>query len=381
MHLLVAAGYIGKFGETDGVVTTWHNLLQRLSRSDIQTTLIAYGPEDSVEKIGSATIITHRPRLAVKIDPIRWIDAGFFYTRTAHYINSQKFDLVQTSTPDPMGLAAVNHARRNGIPSIAVYHTALDHYARIRISKSLGTAIGNTAGRITHNWLNYYFNKTDLVLAPSEAVKKNISEKIRVPIEILGRGIDCNKFNPSKRSRISGKICALYVGRIAPEKNLQLLVKLLKDRPDIEFMAVGDGPYLTEMKRSLPQGIFPGRLSGDELVRAYADADMFLFPSHTDTFGNVVLEAMASGLPAVVTGSLGPKEIVSDGIDGFVARSDEEFGQALDRLAEDSGLRTSMRKAARIAAEKKTWDNIYEKLCGCYKRLCPAFKDTFNAAA
>src|SRR5207247_1799225 len=130
-----------------------------------------------------------------------------------------------------------------------------------------------------------------------------------------------------------GRVRALYVGRVAPEKNLDLLARAFAPPADAGLTIVGEGPSLPELRQRLPNAVFTGRLGGESLARAYADADYFVFPSRTDTLGNVVLEAMASGLPAIVSDRMGLKELVQDGVTGFVTRSDEDFAAAVRTLA------------------------------------------------
>jgi alpha-1,6-mannosyltransferase len=164
------------------------------------------------------------------------------------------------------------------------------------------------------------------------------------------------------------RVRALYVGRVAPEKNLDLLARVFAGRVDVDLTIVGDGPSSAELQQRLPGARFTGRLTGDALTSAYREADFFVFPSRTDTLGNVVLEAMASGLPAVVTDSMGPKELVDHGRTGFVAGSDAAFAAAVDTLVADRALRRAMGAAARRFAETRSWDAIFAQLLRYYEQ-------------
>jgi glycosyltransferase involved in cell wall biosynthesis len=161
----------------------------------------------------------------------------------------------------------------------------------------------------------------------------------------------------------------LYAGRVSIEKNLQLLRKLdLSGGRDL--VVVGDGPYTETLRAAQPQARFTGFLTGADLQQAYADADIFVFPSKTDTFGNAVLEAMASGLPVIVTDVLGPKDFVRHGETGFIASGDEEFVEYHRRLVRDHDLRARMGRAARAYALTCSWDAIFEEqLIGNYRRV------------
>ncbi|MEA1996903.1 MAG: glycosyltransferase, partial [Gemmatimonadota bacterium] len=229
-----------------------------------------------------------------------------------------------------------------------------------------------------------HYNRSDLILVPSEHTKKEISACFNSPVEVLARGIDNRRFSARYRDRApgNGRVEGIYVGRVASEKNLDMLVEIYSRRPGITLKVVGDGPYLKEMKRKLPQAVYTGKLTGEDLSRAFANGDFFVFPSRSDTFGNVVMQAMCSGLPAIVTDGRGPKEQVQHGVTGFVASSAEEFGKAVDLLAGDPELRDRMGKAARVQAEEYTWENVfivllehYEKAIELYKRKnCGGFR-------
>ena len=373
MRLLIAAGFIGRFGETDGVVTTYQNLIPFFVKAGIKADFVAYGDQDNMEKWGSVRVFSHRPRCPIKIDPIRWVDPALMLSGKIRRLSSRKYDLVQCSTPEFMGLWALKIARKNSSPMISLYHTALDQYAEIRTTQKFGKACGKLTGRIVNRWLLHFFNQARLVLAPSEAVRSQLLNFLSSDVNIIARGIDGEKFNPAYRMRSDNKVRVIYVGRVAPEKNMQLLVKIFKTISGAGLTVVGDGPYLPIMKRELPNANFCGRLSGQLLSQAYADGDIFVFPSHTDTFGNVVLEAMSSGLPVIVTDSLGPCEIIDNGVDGFVTHSEEEFRDAVVKLIENPGLRRTMGRSARRAAERRSWESIFETLCGYYQTVLGTF--------
>lgn len=368
-RFLVVAGYLGRFGETDGIVTTYRNLLPRLADRGVEADVLVYGPDDSEEQLGSLRVITHRPRIPVKIDPSRWIDLAVFQSNTAHQLAKQRYDLVHSSSPDPLGLFALSMAKRNNSPLVSVFHTALDHYVQIRYGKVLGESAGRMFGNIMYRWLAWYYNQSDLVLAPTNHVKHELEGYLRPQVEILSRGVNTRTFSPDYRTRTDSRIRAVYVGRVAPEKNLSMLVDLFTSRPDIDLTVVGDGPYLNEMRQKLPSATYTGRLRGDDLSRAYADGDFFVFPSRTDTLGNVVLEAMSSGLPVIVSDAMGPKEMVDHERTGFVARDHADFAHAIDRLATDLPRRRQMGRNARESARMRSWDSIADQLLYYYDRV------------
>ena len=159
----------------------------------------------------------------------------------------------------------------------------------------------------------------------------------------------------------------LFVGRISKEKNLDTLVastrRLAQWKTPARPLFIGDGPYLSEMKRLLPDALFTGYLRGEELADAYASADFFVFPSTTDTFGNVVLEAQASGLPVIVSDVGGPRDLVQHARDGFITKALDagELAEAIRRLTEDPKLRERMGALARGRVETRDWSEAFEK--------------------
>jgi glycosyltransferase involved in cell wall biosynthesis len=379
-RLLLVAGYLGYWGETDGVVTTYRSLIPYLKASGNEIDLLAYGPEDSIEYHGPLRVIQHRPRVPVKIDPARWVDPVISLTRPGRLLAKKTYDLVQCSTPDPAGWFAMGISRRSNCPFVAVYHTALEDYARIRYRRLAGRLAGSLAGAVMSRWVFHFYNRADLVLAPSKCVRDELADRLSPPVRVLSRGVDTRLFHPAHRTRTDQQVRALYVGRVAPEKNLALLVALFRNRKDAHLTVVGDGPYMKTMQQKLPQARFTGRLTGRALAQVYADSDLFVFPSLTDTLGNVVLEAMSSGLPVIVTGSMGPRELVDDGRTGFIAQSDTEFEQALDRLVGISPLRTEMGRQAREAASLRRWSDVADRMLSLHDEAIRTYRDRANPA-
>jgi glycosyltransferase involved in cell wall biosynthesis len=359
---LIIAGYLGKWGESDGVVTTYSNLIPHLATADCLFDILCYGPDDAIEKVGNVTIYIHKPRLRTKIDPSRWIDLGLPLSPLYRQVLRTRYSLVQTSAPETLGMLALHVARRNKCPFVGVYHTALGDYVKIRFSRKFGRPVGYVCGHLMAGILHWYYGKADLILAPSHCVAEELRKTYSAPVRVLSRGIDLDRFTPVHRTRTDSHVQALYVGRVAPEKNLQLLTKLFKQLDDVELVVVGDGPYLKEMKRELPRAIYRGRLNGSELTKAYANGDFFVFPSYTDTLGNVVLEALSSGLPTVVTNSLGPQELIEHGKTGFIAANETEFEESVRRLLADGALRRRMSAAARQSVAQRRWADIAEQL-------------------
>jgi glycosyltransferase involved in cell wall biosynthesis len=200
----------------------------------------------------------------------------------------------------------------------------------------------------------------------------------------MTRGVDTETFSPANRHRNADdhNFILGYVGRLSIEKNVTLLVTIEQQlrqqgAGNLRFVIVGHGGEDAWLREHLVCAEFTGVLRGADLARAYANMDAFVFPSHTDTFGNVVLEALASGVPAIVTPDGGPARIVRDGETGFI-RADDNFAAAIATLATDSATHDAMRQRARQYALSASWDAVFE---GVYARYATVLSATSNAAA
>ncbi len=284
------------------------------------------------------------------------------------YIQREKFTEVIISTPGPVGLAALLAAKTLGLRTSGIYHTDFPQYVGILTDdRSLET--------LTWTYMHWFYSQMDILYVNSEHYRRCwIDRGIAAGrLKILPRGLDTMLFNPARRSgdlrrkfgASNGEAVLLYVGRISKEKDLDVLAaawrKLLERHPATRLVFVGDGPYLKELRETLPNAIFTGYLTGADLAGAFASADVFVFPSTTDTFGNVVLEAMASGLPAVVSDTGGPRELVRNGVTGYVTRSldVDDFTLAAERLVTDPALRETMRANALAAVRDRDWSEAF----------------------
>jgi glycosyltransferase involved in cell wall biosynthesis len=287
------------------------------------------------------------------------------------YCYEKEFNHIHTATPGPIGLAALAIAKILKLPISGTYHTAIPQYAQILTADSL-------IEDMTWKYTLWYYDQLDVIYAPSkstrdELVTKGIrSEKIKV----YPRGIDTQRFHPSKGNGIlkkwfdiDGGTVVTYVGRVSKEKNLDLLVDAFKQLCDktnnIHMVIVGEGPYLSEMEeitRGLPCH-FTGYLTGERLPEVYASSDMFVFPSTTDTFGNVVLEAQASGLPVIVTDKGGPRENMIHGKTGLIvsAGDSEALFKAMHQLTTQKLRRKLMSHEARQYVEERSFESAFLK--------------------
>ena len=362
------------YDQVNGVANTFKYLTQYSVKNNRRLDIYTHSDSgDTIEDMGTVRILRYKPTIPIDIYFDMIFDLKFPRFRILSECKKQNYDVIHTATPGSMGLNALI-AAGSDIPIIGSYHTSIPEYARERVEKIVqkfklpSEHTGERSEDGTWEYMKWYYNRCRVVLAPSEHTKSTLEKKLNIEIRIFSRGIDINRFNPEFRTEHNG-VSVLYVGRVSIEKNLGLLTKIFKDRKNAKLTIVGDGPYLEEMKNACPDAEFLGFLGGEDLSRAYASSDIFVFPSTTDTFGNVVLEAMSSGLPVIVTDKMGPKEMVSDGENGFISANDDEFERKLNVLIGDKSLRQKMGAKAREYAQSRSWDAEFEALYSCYEEF------------
>jgi glycosyltransferase involved in cell wall biosynthesis len=265
---------------------------------------------------------------------------------------------------------------------VGTYHTALPQYAQYLTEDA-------AVADLVWTYIVWYYDQMQFVYVPSTSTAEELADKgiNRDKIRLFPRGVDTEFFHPSKRNGWLETFCPkengwklLYVGRISKEKNLPLLVNvfrsLLQVRENVNLILVGDGPYREEMERELhgTPTVFTGYLEGEKLASVFASSDLFLFPSTTDTFGNVVLEAQASGLPVIVTDCGGPQENLISGETGLVAKGNDEGSllKAIQRMLDGPDRMAEMGRAARAYAEGRSFEKAYEHTWNLYREIGPA---------
>ena len=308
-----------------------------------------------------------------------------YVPRVAAYVRrarADRIDVIHLTTPGPIGLAAMRVARLLNLPMVGSFHTDLAAYTRI-LSGS------QRLESFMREFMRWPYGRCARVLVPSEDTRRLLDERHdgnhqgEARVSIWRRGVDCDEFHPSRRSaalrrswRVSRAIPAvLYVGRVSKEKELDLLPQIqecLRQAGVLHrFIVVGTGPMLPELKARMHDTVFTGSLGRAEVAEAFASADVFLFPSRTDTAGNVVLEAQASGLPVLVADAGGPRENIVDGQTGEVVQGSTPslWAARLGALLRDEGQRATMSRAARGYGEARSWDAALEPLYRTYREL------------
>jgi glycosyltransferase involved in cell wall biosynthesis len=312
------------------------------------------------------------------------------YRTLLRRLADDRINVVHLTTPGPIGLAAVAAARRLALPLVGSFHTDLARYTAVLS----GSRALEVFMRRYQRWLYGHCRR---VLVPSEATRTLVAGS-GVPASALGiwgRGVDTATFSPARRSPAlraewrahDDRPVLLYAGRLSREKDVERLPalheQLMRLGLDFRFVIVGDGPLRASIAAACPGAVCPGMLGRERLAEVYASADLFVFPSRTDTAGNVVLEAQASGLPVVVSTSGGPREQMRPRTTGVVCPDDPgAWTVAVAALLADAATRRAMGAAAREFALTRTWARalaplyeMYREASGAAARSTPVVDD------
>ena len=264
------------------------------------------------------------------------------------------------------------------IPLVGSWHTNIHEFAATRLDNLLRFIPADTRRKVTRfaeKKIMYgsiqYYRMPKVILAPNQELIDELGKGTGRAARLMSRGVDTDKFSPDKRTLNDGVLRLGFVGRLRAEKNVRLLLDLERDlieagKENFEVLIVGEGTEREFLERNLKHGRFTGFLSGEDLSEAYANMDVFIFPSETDAFGNVAQEANASGVPVIVTDKGGPKFIVSHGETGFIAKSPKEFTDYTIRLLDDPDLLNEMKRRSRESAMSRSWDSVFENVYRAY---------------
>ncbi len=358
------------FSDVNGVAFSIKTIAAHLSRRGRPVQVVTC-LEEAVESKG-VDIVNFKPLGIFPVPEYEEMKVAFppFLNIIEHFERSNVGEII-ISTPGPLGLVGLTAARLLGLRKVGIYHTDIPGYVKCLTDD-------DNLEQLAWRCMRWFYGAMDKVYVPSrhymDLLAENGIEKSK--LERLPRGVDTNHFSPQKRSRDSmraygcnGGLKYLYVGRISREKNLEILLKAfqgLSARTEKKFdlILTGDGPDRRDLEERYggDNVVFTGFLHGDELARIYASADVFVFPSATDTFGNVVLEAQASGLPVIVADKGGPPEIIKRQRSGIVVKAGdiEELAGAMKAMMDDAGLRADLSQRALLTARDYNWDVALE---------------------
>ena len=357
----------------DGVALTLNRLVAFLERRGVPVLVFApVADKPAFESVGELVPV---PSFAIPTRKEYRIATGLPEAQRKR-LEAFRPTLFHIAVPDVLGYQALKLAERWGVPVVASYHTRYDTYLRF-----YGLGIFEKLGQ---RYMRNFYNRVRRVYPPSESMAEIIrSEGQSQHVEVWARGVDSELFSPTRRDmdwrRAHGiaddELAISFAGRLVKEKNTAIYMRVmnmltargLKVKP----VVIGDGPEMAAMKTGLKNGVFVGFLHGDELARAYASSDIFFFPSESETFGNVTLEAMACGLPAVNAIASGSNSLVVEGETGYLVSARDEAGLAmkLEALVTDEALRRRTGEAARARALTYSWDAILSGLLESYRTV------------
>ena len=344
----------------------------------------------AIERRGGAVRIATIADPGASADPMldRWPSIPFWAypqlrisapsrQRAMELLERWKPNLVHLTTEFGVGLGGLFAAREAGIPLVSSYHTHFKAYLEFYNLSLLGP--------IAWPYLRWFHNSGVRTFTPSAIVARELEALQFRNMRVWSRGVDESRFSPSFRTAAmrgrlgvtrDAQVLAVYVGRLAREKGMHVLLRAMHEVRErvgerVVFALVGDGPAEQECRAAAPVGtVFTGKLTGRELSEAYAAADLFAFPSITETFGNVVLEAMASGLAVIAPDIGATTEYATPGTAAqFAGKDPAALAEAVIMLAGDASLRARTAAAGLAEARARTWDSVFDRLVGDYREV------------
>jgi phosphatidylinositol alpha 1,6-mannosyltransferase len=356
----------------DGVSLTLNRLVKFLQEQDVD--VLVFGPTIDKPALRHEGTLVPVPSIPAPGRPEYRISTSF--PRNARKrLEAFNPDIVHIASPDILGHKALKWAIKNQKPVVSSYHTHFTSYLKYYKLSLLEPLLWK--------YLKWFYKNCRQLYVPTPSMAEALEEKgIECDIKIWARGIEADRFSPAFRSNDwrsdkgfdPGDVVITFVSRLVWEKNLKVYAdvvnRLMKKFSNAKALVVGDGPAGEELRELLPNAVYAGFITGEDLSKAYANSDIFFFPSDTETFGNVTLEAMASGLPCVVADAVGSKSLVEHDVNGFLAPADknDRFYTYIEKLISDRELRQAMGSASLEKAGEYSWSTINGKLLGYYEQ-------------
>ncbi len=354
---------------TDGVVKTLTKLVGTMQEQSIDFHFFSpVKPDESYEWTKHVTKVKSVPFFLYS-----YYQMGVpFFEGISRQLKEFQPDIIHLCSPTLLSLYGLNYAQRKKVPVVTSYHTHfIDYFSYFKLDWLEPTGWA---------YLNWFHNKCDMTYAPSPSAKEALHKQGIRDVDLWQRGIELDRFSPNLRNDelrrcidAEDKPILLFVGRLINHKDLNILAdadKILKARGyDYKIVILGDGPMRPELEVILPDAHMPGFVHGEDLARWYASADIFAFPSTTETFGNVILEAFASGIPAVGVMAGGVGDIINHDHDGLLAKPKdaEDFALQLERLLINPNHAKELGQQARLTAQQYSWRRINSRLLDDYR--------------
>ena len=366
--------------KVDGVVKTSYLTIRYLQETGRQ--VLVFAPDIAVDNVGDTPVIT-LPSIGLPQAPETRM--ALPNPVVARHIEDFQPDMIHLFSPAAMAVNGMAIGRHLNLAVIANYQTDLPGYTERYGFPMLSGPV--------NRWLRYIHNGCHLTLAPTQTIIRQLRDVGYRRVRHWGRGVNTDRFNPAharaamRRRLLNGRdpdsLLCIFVGRLANEKRIDLLLDMARE-PGIALTVIGDGALRDELEQRFAgtSAHFTGYLIGDELAQAYASADVFVFPGSYETFGQVILEAMASGLPSVVVNAGGAPDVIKDGLSGIVVEPNENaYAQAIAYLRDNPDKRLQLSHGARRQAETRPWSALMAQLEQYYKEaytMNQRFKSLFG---
>jgi len=366
--------------KVDGVVKTTYFTVRYLQATGRE--VLVFAPDIAVEQIGASQVI---PVPSIGLPQAPETRLALPNPLVARHIKDFNPDLIHLFSPAAMGVNGMAVGRHLNLPVIANYQTDLPGYTEHYGFPMLSGPV--------NRWLRYIHNGCHLTLAPTRTIIRQLRAVGYRRVRHWGRGVNTERFSPRharpaiRRRLLNGRdpaaLLCIFVGRLANEKRIDLL-RDVAQTPGVALTIIGDGALREELEAKFADtdAYFTGYLIGDELAQAYASADVFVFPGEYETFGQVIQEAMASGLPAVVVNAGGAPEVIEDGVSGIVVEPTAvAFASVIRQLRDQPARRRTMSVKAREMAEERPWSALMAQLESYYEEaytMNQRFKSLFG---
>lgn len=348
----------------NGVTNSVLRSAKYLASQGHEVTIIAAGQRQAEEPIDVEVIRIS----SIAVPSIHDYDLAITTKRQLEKIFKKKnFDLLHIASPFVLGEIALRAAKALEIPTVAIFQTDVTGFAKYYGYSSVS--------KFSDLWLSHIHNMATLNLVPSKWAMTKLADLNVKNLAVWGRGVDTKSFNPNNRDlslRLKwnnrADIFVGYVGRLAPEKNIEDL-KYIPDSPRVQVVVIGDGPSKYKLEEDMPNAIFTGRLTGDQLNQAYASLDVLIAPGRNETFCQVAQEGLAAGLCVIAPEQGATHELIVPNETGFIYQnaSDESFKNIFKNLLNDSNLMQRISLSARSSVENNTWENICQQLVAHYE--------------
>lgn len=376
--------------EINGAAMTCRRLTDHAEANGYEMACFFGDKEASERRNGSVKYLgLKRSKLAIAMDEDLAFDPLFFrhFRKTIDDLEQFRPDVIHITGLNDMSILGALAAHRLDLPMIASWHTNLHEFAASRIKRKLRRLpenlvswIANTCESRILDGTMLYYQMPQLILAPNAELQEALEIRTGRATRSMIRGVDSNQFSPVRRTVADDIFRIGFVGRLRAEKKVGLLIDLEKELKErgltgFEFLIVGDGDMRRELETGLGNAVFTGYLDGDALSEAYSNMDVFVFPSESDAFGNVIQEANASGVPAIVSGKGGPKFIVEHGRTGFVAESPAEYADYVEMLLLNPDKLEVMKENSREFALDRSWDTVFESVWASYDECVQIAKE------